>query len=315
MIQNSETNQNLPDVASERPDLPTMAGALDWVGMRGIEVPILLKDSSGVVYRTAARASAFVSLENEESRGIHMSRLFRELQDQLGQTALDFPLMGEILKQFLVSHEGLSQKARIELDFQALIERKALKSENKGWRTYPVKLSAQMQKGKEARFYIETTVTYSSTCPASAALSRQLIQENFKNKFRGTELDFKDVYDYLGTTRGIVATPHAQRSEARVKVELAADNGFSFEPLIDLLEEALQTPVQTLVKREDEQEFALRNGQNLMFCEDAARRVQVAFLQEKSILDFIAQMRHLESLHPHDAVSIVSRGLELQSFE
>lgn len=314
MNQNPNTMTALPDVASERPDLP-MAGALDWVGMRGIEIPILLQDSEGHLFRTSARASSFVSLENQESRGIHMSRLFRELQDKLTQNALTFELLAEVLTQFLASHEGLSSKARLEIDFQAMVQRKALKSENKGWRTYPVKLSARLDKGKSSRFYIETIVTYSSTCPASAALSRQLIQESFKNHFRGQDLDFKDVYDYLGTTRGIVATPHAQRSEARIKVELTPGNGFHFEHLIDLIEDALQTPVQTLVKREDEQEFALRNGQNLMFCEDAARRVQAALVQEESVIDFIAQMSHLESLHPHDAVSIVSHGRELKSFD
>ena len=43
--------------------------------------------------------------------------------------------------------------------------------------------------------------------------------------------------------------------------------------LIDALEAALATPVQTAVKREDEQAFARLNAENLMFCEDAARRV------------------------------------------
>ncbi len=314
MLQNSESKSKLPDVAIEVPEIPT-AGALDWVGMRGIEIPILLQDENGNVFRSSARAATFVSLDSQDSRGIHMSRLFRELQERLTANPLSFQLLAEILRQFLVSHEGLSQRARLEIVFQALIQRKALKSENRGWRTYPVKISSCLSKNGEPRFYIETTVTYSSTCPASAALSRQLIQENFKNHFRGEDLDFKDVYDYLGTSKGILATPHAQRSEARIKVEVTPQHGFNFDHLIDLVEEALQTPVQTLVKREDEQEFALRNGQNLMFCEDAARRVQLALNQEKSVLDYLAQMSHLESLHPHDAVSVVSKGLELKSFE
>jgi GTP cyclohydrolase I len=37
--------------------------------------------------------------------------------------------------------------------------------------------------------------------------------------------------------------------------------------------------VQTAVKRADEQAFALANGQNLMFCEDAARRLHLALRQ------------------------------------
>ncbi len=57
--------------------------------------------------------------------------------------------------------------------------------------------------------------------------------------------------------------------------------------------------MQTAVKRADEQAFAALNGQNLMFVEDAARRIEAALVgyQNPGI-----QVRHLESLHPHDAV-------------
>ncbi|PIS11670.1 MAG: GTP cyclohydrolase I FolE2, partial [Bdellovibrio sp. CG10_big_fil_rev_8_21_14_0_10_47_8] len=276
-------------------------------------VPVLLAQAGQKPYMTPGRAQIFVSLENTESRGIHMSRLFKELQESLSHGVLSFTLLKETLSKFLQTHEGLSQKAKIEIEFQAMIQRRALKSDNQGWRTYPVKISAFQERGHEARFYLETLVTYSSTCPASAALARQLIQENFKQNFRQKDLDFKEIYDFMGSTDGINATPHAQRSEARVKIEVS-ETSFGFEKLIDLIEAVLQTPVQTVVKREDEQEFALRNGQNLMFCEDAARRIQVQLMKEAAVLDFVAELRHLESLHPHDAVSWVSRGRELKGF-
>jgi GTP cyclohydrolase I len=97
-----------------------------------------------------------------------------------------------------------------------------------------------------------------------------------------------------------------------VKVEVGTN--FAFIELINLVEEALQTAVQGAVKREDEQEFALRNGQNLMFCEDAARRVKSALDQNRGILDYLAHFSHVESLHPHNAESMVSKGLGLQVF-
>ncbi|WP_205192559.1 GTP cyclohydrolase, FolE2/MptA family, partial [Burkholderia sp. LMG 13014] len=64
---------------------------------------------------------------------------------------------------------------------------------------------------------------------------------------------------------------------------------------------ALGTPVQTAVKRADEQAFAVLNGENLMFVEDAARRVQAA-LDGRHASPHV-HVRHLESLHPHDAVA------------
>jgi hypothetical protein len=85
---------------------------------------------------------------------------------------------------------------------------------------------------------------------------------------------------------------------------------FPIVELIDEIENALKTPVQATVKREDEQAFARLNGSNLMFCEDAGRRIQTALNADERILDFWARCTHYESLHPHNAVSVVTKGVE-----
>ena len=90
----------------------------------------------------------------------------------------------------------------------------------------------------------------------------------------------------------------------------AEGDAFPITALIDLIEGALKTPVQTAVKREDEQEFALLNGQNLMFCEDAARRLQEVIDVEPLFKDFWLRVNHLESLHAHNAVAIVTKNIE-----
>ena len=76
--------------------------------------------------------------------------------------------------------------------------------------------------------------------------------------------------------------------------------------LVDAVEAALGTPVQTAVKREDEQAFAELNAANLMFCEDAARRVAAALSGDERIERYEVRVAHFESLHPHDAVARVS---------
>ena len=310
---NTESSQSMPDVASEKGQ--ALSGRLDWVGMKGIEVPVLVSSGEHGALHIPAQVSAFVSLDQADARGIHMSRLFKLTQEKLPVRHFSPNLLQELLNEFLVSHQDLSQAAKVSVEFQALVERKALKSDNHGWRTYPVRFSAEksMQSGSSKEVYkLQVVVTYSSTCPASAALARQLIQENFKQQFRQTKLDqspldFQNVYDWLGTSNGINATPHAQRSFATVEVEINPNSKVQFTDLIDLIEEALQTPVQTAVKREDEQEFALRNGQNLMFCEDAARRLKVSLSGVAEYLNFYGEVRHVESLHPHDAVSVFSK--------
>lgn len=284
---------------------------INWVGMKEMEVPVLIP-VDGEPVRTPARAEAKVSLDKKSSRGIHMSRLYVLVQEKLTQNALSFSVLEELTREFLKSHHELSSHAFVSLRFEQPLQRRALKSDNHAWRTYPVIFSSENRQGRVKNF-LEAVITYSSTCPASAALSRQLIQENFQKTFAATgELSFEKIHQWLGSTEGIVATPHAQRSFARVKVQVQGEMPAAL--LIDAVEEALQTAVQGAVKREDEQEFALRNGQNLMFCEDAARRVKRALDPLESVLDYVAELNHVESLHPHNAVSLISKGLDLQGF-
>ena len=291
---------NMPDIASE-PALHSN-GQLESVGMSGIEVPVSIIDSQGKLMRIPALAEASVNLHDEGARGIHMSRLFKLVQEAFSQKILNLELLSEVSLEFLNSHQGLSNQANLSVSFSAMLERKALKSSNTGWRSYPVSLSVHREADQAPRYFVEVLVTYASTCPASAALSRQLIQNHFAADFSEAKADTREVFEWLGSSTGIVATPHAQRSYAKVKVQVKNPN-FEFLSLIDLIEEVLQTPVQTAVKREDEQEFALRNGQNLMFCEDAARRVQSALLKQPELVEYEGEFRHVESLHPHDAVA------------
>ena len=151
---------------------------------------------------------------------------------------------------------------------------------------------------------------YSSTCPCSAALARQLIQERFGEDFaRGRALDYDQVVAWLGSEQGICATPHSQRSSAEIRVKLVQGFELPIIELIDRVESALRTPVQTAVKRVDEQAFARLNGENLMFCEDAARRVQHALAADERIVDFWVRASHYESLHPHNAVAVATKGV------
>ena len=56
--------------------------------------------------------------------------------------------------------------------------------------------------------------------------------------------------------------------------------------------------------------MARLNGENLMFCEDAARKVKHALNEDSAVLDFFIKAIHRESLHAHDAVSQTVKGIE-----
>ena len=63
-------------------------------------------------------------------------------------------------------------------------------------------------------------------------------------------------------------------------------------------------------KREDEQEFARLNGENLMFVEDAGRRIKNSLDKQSRFDDFWVRIEHHESLHAHDAVGVFTKGVE-----
>ena len=297
----------MPDVASNAQ--PGVAGTLDWVGMGNIDVPVTLASSEGSTARSPARVSAYVNLKQPDVRGIHMSRLYLHVDRALSGEPLTPCSIRRLLRDFLDSHAELSDRAMVRIAFDHLVRRPALKSDNSGWKSYPLTITGVMDKGQ---FSLEVgcEVVYSSTCPCSAALARQLIQERFGEDFaRSMPLDYDAVVAWLGSEQGICATPHSQRSVAEVRVKLAPSFGFPIVALIDRIEDALKTPVQTAVKREDEQAFALLNGENLMFCEDAARRIQAALAQDEHITDFWIRATHQESLHPHDAVAVATKGV------
>ena len=284
----------LPDIAAQasRQALP-----LDWVGMCGIALPILIDGQ-----RLSAKADAGVSLDDGEARGIHMSRLYLALE-MLEQQDLQPVLLRQVLQRFLDSHEGLSSSAYLRIHTDLLLKRPALVSPLSGWKTYPVTIEARLEK---QMFHVELKidVTYSSTCPCSAALARQLIQQQFVDHFGNKSLQHEDVLAWLGSANGIVATPHSQRSSALLQVHLQPDvQALPLTALIDQAEAALGTAVQTAVKRADEQAFALANGQNLMFCEDAARRLNLALKRSDAVQAIQLKVIHAESLHAHDAVA------------
>lgn len=301
------TPHSMPDIANDVS--PTHQGTLNWVGMSQIHMPFQL-NLANHPQSISANVDAYVSLEDPAAKGIHMSRLYLALEALSAEQTLSPQSIQALLQDFLNTHESLSQAANVIIRFPFHLQRASLLSGKSGWKAYPTELDCQLIQG-QFHFYLRVKVDYSSTCPCSAALARQLIQQAFKAQFENKTLSVDAVTQWLGTTEGIVATPHSQRSTADIKVKLENINTteFPIQYLIDAAEEALQTPVQAAVKREDEQEFARLNGQHPMFCEDAARILKAKLNQLPQVNDFRIRVNHYESLHAHDAVAIVTKGI------
>ncbi|MNM49084.1 GTP cyclohydrolase FolE2 [compost metagenome] len=288
----------LPDVAaSGNADnlLP-----LEWVGMQGIALPLWL-EGGGQAQQVHAWADMHVDLPEPRVKGIHMSRLYLLLDAFAAAGPLDAGELASLLRTMVASHaDCASTQARLALSFSLLRRQPALLTAGlSGWKSYPVRLQATLSpQGFSLSLTVE--VGYSSTCPCSAALARQLLADGFAAQFGPGGIDGAAARDWL-LQRASLATPHSQRSTASVTVSLDETAELDVYALIDLVEAALATPLQTAVKRADEQAFARLNGANLMYVEDAARRVQAALARHYAQAS--VAVRHMESLHPHDAVA------------
>ena len=78
--------------------------------------------------------------------------------------------------------------------------------------------------------------------------------------------------------------------------------------MIALCRRAVPTETQVMVKREDEQAFAELNAANPIFVEDAVRSFAEQLIADPRVGDFRVIASHQESLHSHDAVSMLVNG-------
>jgi len=298
----------MPDIANR--ELPEEQGTLDWVGMSDVHQPLRVKDGDEMK-EVQAKVQVYVNLADPNAKGIHMSRLYLLLDEHSNTRPLTASGLRMLLGSVLESHHDLSTNAFVEFSFDHFVRREALLSENSGWSSYPVSVKGTLIDG-EVALELSIEVQYSSTCPCSAALARQLIQSQFQKDFgQSGQIDKEDVQTWLGLEESIVATPHSQRSTAKVMVSLGEEVGdLPITDLINRVEDVLKTPVQSAVKREDEQEFARLNAENLMFVEDAGRRIKNSLDRQSRFSDFWVRIEHHESLHAHDAVGVFTKGVE-----
>lgn len=253
---------------------------IQHVGISNFRLPIRFhsRDGGDMTLETAVTGS--VSLEANK-KGINMSRIMRSFYKH-AEAEFSFEVIDAVLTSYLADLE--SYDARIQMRFRYPIKVRALRSGLEGYQYYNIALE-MLKTQVETRKVLHLDYVYSSTCPCSLELA-----------------------EHARRTRNQIATPHSQRSVARVSVEVVGQEVLWFEDLVELCRDAIPTETQVMVKREDEQAFAELNGSNAIFVEDAVRLICSALEGDRRIGDFRVVASHQESLHSHDAVSILTMG-------
>ena len=279
-----------PAYRAELPDMMVAAhdaiqGAhvpIQQVGVSNFRLPLKFRTKQGKILTLEAAVTGTVSLEAER-KGINMSRIVRSFYDHKDEVFTG-EWMGRVLCAYLRKIE--SKDARLKIGFSYPLLQRSLRSGLAGYQYYPVAFEGVLTRTGAYRRFIHFDFVYSSACPCSAELA-----------------------EHARDRRGAYSIPHSQRSKARITLEEAEGKKIWIEDVHAHCLNALKTETQVMVKREDEQAFAELNGAYTKFVEDAARLLYQEFDRDRRIKDFQIACAHLESLHSHDAVSVIAKGV------
>jgi GTP cyclohydrolase I len=254
---------------------------IQHVGISNFRLPIRFHSRDNGDVTLEASVTGTVSLEAGK-KGINMSRIMRSFYRHAEKT-FSFDVIESALADYRTDLDSFD--ARIQMRFRFPMKVRSLRSGLEGYQYYDIALELIDRRGVMKKI-VHMDYVYSSTCPCSLELSEHARQ-----------------------FRGQLATPHSQRSVARISVEVPDRQPVLwFEDLIDMARAAVPTETQVMVKREDEQAFAELNAANPIFVEDAARLFCEQLRNDQRIGDFRVLASHQESLHSHDAVSLLTEG-------
>ena len=250
--------------------------AIQQVGIHNFRLPLKYKTRDNGNIELETKVTGAVSLEAHK-KGINMSRIMRSFYEFKNDT-FSIDKLPEILYAYQDKLKTFDSK--IALKFSYPIVKKSLRSDNEGYQYYNVTLEGNLNKEGVLKKYIHFDFVYSSACPCSYELA-----------------------EYARKYRNKATVSHSQRSVARISIEF--EDMVWIEELQEICDRALNTETQVVVKREDEMAFAELNGSYLKFVEDAARLIYEQLIADKRIKDFRVICSHQESLHSHDAISVI----------
>ena len=258
---------------------------IDFVGIHNFHLPIRIREKNGDTQEVMASITGTVSLD-ASNRGINMSRIIRTFYKSKDDI-FDINKLEEVLRNYQKDLKTFD--AHILMNFKYRIWQDALRSVKDdgtpegGWQYYNVTFDCNLDHSGEFKKIMYFDYVYSSACPCS------------------TELSY-----HAALNRGMYGIPHSQRSNARIGIEF--DELIWIEDLLSMCNEALRTETLVFCKREDEQDFALKNGAYTKFVEDAVRDMANVLNQNSQVIDYKVICAHFESLHSHEAIAVITKG-------
>ena len=251
--------QNEPDARGLR---------IDKVGVRGLRIPLQVRDKSRDLQNTVAKVGMFVDLP-QEFKGTHMSRFVEVLNSHGSMVHVEnIPDMLRAMQAKLHA-----QSAHLEMEFPFFLVKKAPVSGKEGVLDYNVRFDAAMH-GQNLDFLLTVRATVTTLCPCSKAISKY--------------------------------GAHNQRGE--VTVQIRSEKIVWIEDVIALVEASGSSEMYSLLKREDEKAVTERAYENPVFVEDLVRNVALRLNAHPDVAWYRVEAENYESIHNHNAYACIEKG-------
>lgn len=242
---------------------------IDKVGVRGLRIPLQVRDKTRTLQSTVATVGMFVDLP-KEFKGTHMSRFVEVLNSHGSVVHVEnIPDMLRLMQQRLNARH-----AHLELEFPYFLVKKAPVTGKEGVLDYNIRFDASMEGDKfDILLTVQTTLT--TLCPCSKAISKY--------------------------------GAHNQRGVATVQIR--SRDIVWIEDVIALCEASGSSEMYSLLKREDEKAVTERAYENPVFVEDLVRNIALRLNAHPEVTWYKVEAENQESIHNHNAYACIEKRI------
>jgi len=248
-----------------------VAVPIDRVGVRGVTLPLIVRDRAQGRQHTVAEADLGVELP-ADFKGTHMSR-FVEVLENFNEE-LDYPSLKGLLESIKLRLEA--RKAYVLLRFPYFMRKAAPATGSSGLVRYDCRLTGELAEGKP-EFLLEVDVPVMTVCPCSKAISDE--------------------------------GAHSQRAIVSMAIRMIGFSWI--EEFVEIAESSASSPVYTLLKREDEKYVTEDAFAHPAFVEDVVRAVADKLSRHPHVQWFRVEVESQESIHAHNAFARIERRVTL----
>ena len=276
------TQEESEKVAALKASLPDLQKSEDIrgisinrVGIENVDFQLNIARKDGGVVTVQATVDLFCSLTHA-LKGINMSRLVEVLMAYKDQVLT--PAGIEHLLNNLQERMGLGvEDTYFKIKFKYFVPKIAPVSKQESTMAHDCSFTGIL-KDKKFTFLVGVGVLVTSNCPCSKEISKY--------------------------------GAHGQRSRCSVTIEGKDSEIFWLEDLIPLIEAQGSCEIYPLLKRVDEKYVTEKAYENPKFVEDISRDIAGVLQATDKVKRFKVRVANEESIHHHDAVSLVARKLE-----